>query len=223
MISLAVFAKTPALSPVKTRLAVDIGTEQAQAFYQHSLACTAAMLDKLKDKNTNIDVVWAVAEEQHKKDNLWQQTNTLWTGPGDLGQRLHQVYSRLKKQADIVIIIGSDCPLLTAESIQNAITLLQEGEDNIVIGPADDGGFYLFASNQAITETTWVNTTYSHATTLEQLVKNLNEPVTLLDFSYDIDTLVELKQLKQQLDNKPKHHFGSKERQLYQWLEIQSF
>ena len=45
-------------------------------------------------------------------------------------------------QADAVILIGADCPLLEARHLTRAFGWLQQGED-AVLGPAEDGGYVL--------------------------------------------------------------------------------
>lgn len=217
-ISIAVFAKTPALTPVKTRLAASIGTDKATQFYQHSLNCTAAMLRQLQDRQPDINIFWAVAEEEHQKDILWQNKNTLWTGPGDLGQRLHHVYQHLKKQSDIVILLGSDCPQLSSQSLINAINILQQAHQHTVIGPAEDGGFYLFASDLDIQSSSWMNTRYSENSTREQLIDQLNQPVHLLEHAFDIDTLIELQQLHTCLRLRNQKKLSNPQQQLLNWL-----
>lgn len=218
-ISIAVFAKTPNLTPAKTRLAAAIGSEQATRFYQHSLCCTTAILAQLKSQYSEVKVTWAVAEEEHKKDSLWQDKNTMWTGPGDLGQRLHQVYSHLKQDADIVIIIGSDCPHLSITAITDAIEKLHKQPQSVVIGPAEDGGFYLFASDRQIASTVWTQTRYSEATTRQQLILQLQQAVQFVEFTFDIDTINELRQLQQWFNQAATDILLAEQQQLQRWLQ----
>ena len=60
--AIAVFVKTPGLSPVKTRLAATIGTAAAEQFYTH---CTEAIRETLETASKTMDIVpfWAVGEE----------------------------------------------------------------------------------------------------------------------------------------------------------------
>lgn len=215
-IAIAVFAKTPGLSPLKTRLAASIGTEKAHQFYRLSLQCTEACLQALQSQYDDIDVYWAVAEAQHREHDIWHNKQTLWTGPGSLGQRLHHVYQELKARYDTVILIGSDCPQLRPATFIDTIKQLQHSE--YVMGPAEDGGFYLFASHQPIDADIWTQCQYSQPDTRKQLINNINEPVHLLQAQFDIDTVSELNRLTTVLPSSPALNTDAQQ-QLYCWLE----
>ena len=61
---------------------------------------------------------------------------------GDLGDRLHAAFTEhFLADAEHVVIIGSDCPTVTATDIEDAWVALA-GHD-IVLGPALDGGYWL--------------------------------------------------------------------------------
>ena len=45
------------------------------------------------------------------------------------------------------IIIGTDCPLLCEDDIRKAVRFLEDGSD-AVIGPAEDGGYYLIGMKE---------------------------------------------------------------------------
>eukprot|EP00903_Cladosiphon_okamuranus_P000711 g709.t1 len=61
---------------------------------------------------------------------------------GDLGTRMTMAFQQAFEQGGgPVLIIGSDCAQLTADIIQQGITAL--AENDFVIGPAEDGGYYL--------------------------------------------------------------------------------
>jgi uncharacterized protein len=61
---------------------------------------------------------------------------------GDLGKKLEYAFwSSFEEGFDQVVITGSDIPELTPEIIASAFSGL--GENDIVIGPAFDGGYYL--------------------------------------------------------------------------------
>ena len=215
-VAIAIFAKTIGLSSVKTRLAKTIGQQKAEQFYQLSLECTQASLQPLVE---TASIYWALAEEEATELSQWQTFNTLWTGDGGLDQRLHHVYSTLKQRYDTVILIGSDCPTLHTSTIKEAIERLQLNPQQHIIGPCEDGGFYLFASTHALDKSLWLNVQYSQSDTRLQLIQQLKRTSTqtiyLLPSHYDIDTLPELQQLKDSnhLQNTQSQHA------LRTWLE----
>jgi hypothetical protein len=66
--------------------------------------------------------------------------------PGDLGARLEGILGMLREGGGKrVLAVGSDCPGLTSERIREAYRALENAP--IVIGPAEDGGFYLLGAS----------------------------------------------------------------------------
>ena len=192
--AIAIFVKTPDMSPVKTRLAKDIGQQNATEFYHLCLKNITKTL-----KKTNLSVYWAVAESEATSHPLWKEFDTIHSGKGGLGNRLHHVYSTLLKKYRNVILIGADCPQIDESQLYEAIAKLNNS--NYVIGKSEDGGFFLFASNKAIKKEIWLNTTYSSHKTSDELVQNINEPITYIDNDIDVDDLKSLKIVIDKKDN----------------------
>lgn len=69
-------------------------------------------------------------------------------GAGDLGERMHRALA----VALPAVLIGSDCPAMTAESLRAASDALRDGCD-LAFGPAEDGGYVLVAANRVPRET----------------------------------------------------------------------
>ncbi len=201
--ALAIFAKTPGISPVKTRLAADIGVEKAEEFYHLSLKSIEEVASRAQEiSENNLTPYWALAEEKSGTNALWQKFPTIWTGEGDLGNRLHNIYSNLLKTHDFVVMIGSDSPQLTPELLIDASKLL--AKNNCVIGSSIDGGFYLFAAKIVIAKNIWMDVKYSEDTTLDQLVKQLNKhdiSAEILSKQGDVDTIADLEDLMRSLED----------------------
>lgn len=166
--ALAVFVKTAARSPVKTRLAATLGKRNACAIYEESLSVLRRQLVSVA--GGGIAVHWAVAENEAVTDSCWNDFPALWTGEGTFGERLHQVYEKLRGGGRRVILIGADAPQLSAATIMQAAEASQT-----VIGPARDGGFYLFASSRPITRRQWLIPQYSSGETRTMLLAALAE------------------------------------------------
>src|SRR6476620_4510872 len=95
-IAIAVFVKTPGMSPVKTRLAKTIGVQAAERFYLLSAASVEAVIREVVHHSFKPDVqlcpYWALAEEAADSYPLWQRFQKIFQGNGTLGDRLNQVY-----------------------------------------------------------------------------------------------------------------------------------
>lgn len=194
--AIAVFVKTPGLSPVKTRLAATIGTAAAEEFYQ---LCTEAIQETLTTASETMDIVpfWAVGEEAGLSHPLWQGFASIYTGQGDLGERQHHIYQTLLAKYPQVILIGADSPQLTTTHLKKAIESLDS--HNFALGPAVDGGYYLFAGRAAITRDIWTNVTYSTAHTASQLLAQLPTAAAILEPITDVDNREDLAQVEREL------------------------
>ena len=197
--AIVVFSKTPGYSPIKTRLAESIGQEYAEKFHRISV-------DILKTKLRGIAglaTYWAVAEEEALSAPTWSDVSTIRQGTGDLGSKLHHVYSSLLQHHDFVLMIGTDCPHLQLESISGSMTILSNWELNpssgkFVMGRCQDGGFYLFGGDTPISGEIWNAVAYSQNTTGKDLAKKVSTLGTIqyLMESFDVDTIEDLLSLQ---------------------------
>ena len=68
---------------------------------------------------------------------------------GDLGERMHATMTTLFAQgAAVVGLIGSDVPHISSASIGAAFDLASRDAGTLVLGPAEDGGYYLVAARR---------------------------------------------------------------------------
>jgi rSAM/selenodomain-associated transferase 1 len=190
--AIAIFVKTPGLSPVKTRLAKTLGSVAAESAYRLSVKAIEQTV-----KTVDADSYFAVAEQAGLKNSLWQGLECLQTGPGCLGQRQHHIYQTLLRRYQQVILIGSDSPQLTAIRLQQAIEALKT--EQFVMGPARDGGYYLFAGKCQLSQTFWTNLSFSRADTCDNLLAALPAKAHLLAPLTDLDTVEDIPQLHSEL------------------------
>lgn len=171
--AIAVFVKTPGLSPVKTRLAVSLGREAAEAFH---LASTRAVVAAVQAAS-KVDVLqsyYAVAEQSAMQHSDWQDLPRVWQGKGGLGERMAHVYKTLLSKHEFVILVGADIPqMTTAELSKASMWLADKKQPRLVFGPSVDGGFWLFGGNCDIPQVLWTDVTYSVADTGEQFLGNI--------------------------------------------------
>jgi glycosyltransferase A (GT-A) superfamily protein (DUF2064 family) len=215
-IGLGIFAKTAALSPVKTRLAASIGTSEAEQFYQLSVLAIEQLALALPPA---ICPHWAIAEADGLDHAQWQNLPHFWTGDGDLGARLHQVYCTLRQSHGASMLMGTDSPQLTPSLLEAAQKHLVQNPNAIVLGPCSDGGFYLFAGGVDIPQSCWTNVTYSESSTLQQLVGQLgqlNLEIHYLPEQQDVDVVADLVRLRESLAAEAS--LLSAQKQLLDWL-----
>lgn len=220
-VAVAVFAKTIGLSPVKTRLAKGIGKDLAEEFYRKSVkAIEELMIDLKASSKEEITPYWALAEEEGVFDKRWDNFETIWTGSGDLGERQFNMCDVLLKKHDKVIIIGTDSPQFESKTILQAIDRLNENPKECVIGPAFDGGFYLFALSTLVSKEIWTSVTYSREDTLKQLLSKLdseNISYDFLKYMSDVDDISDLDNVFKSLNLIEEPTYSQKN--LIKWLE----
>lgn len=222
--ALAIFAKTAELSPVKTRLAADIGEENAKAFYALSVKAVEAVAKAASLGNAKLFPHWCIGEETGVTYPQWQSLPAIWTGDGGLGERLATISEILFATHDMVMFIGTDSPQILPDVLNKAQQALQSNASKFIAGPALDGGFYLFGSNQPVPRNFWEAVEYSVDTTLEDLIARLEangENVELLPAEQDVDTLADLPTLKHALENK-KPELLTAQVELLNWLKKQA-
>ncbi|MBK6391116.1 MAG: TIGR04282 family arsenosugar biosynthesis glycosyltransferase [Saprospiraceae bacterium] len=144
--ALIIFIKNPVLGKVKTRLAASIGDVAALEIYKNLLDHTRIVTLGVDD--TTRLLFYSDKVERH---DLWPEkkfSKNLQTG-ADLGERMLNAF-RLTPEYEKILIIGSDCPGITNDIIEQAYTALDFHD--VVIGPSHDGGYYLLGMNTLIPE-----------------------------------------------------------------------
>lgn len=121
---------------------------------------------------------------------------------GDLGGRMAAAFAHLLQslQYDAAILVGSDIPLLTADHFTDAReTLATAG--GVVLGPADDGGYYLIGMQRVYTElfsgVAWG--TSSVLTDTLRIAEGAGIEARLVRPAYDLDTTEDLRRLEADL------------------------
>ncbi|WP_029921949.1 TIGR04282 family arsenosugar biosynthesis glycosyltransferase [Nevskia soli] len=182
--ALAIFVKTPGLSPIKTRLAAGIGEAAATQFYIKALMAVQAVVDSCTGF---VSPHWAVAEHEALGTARWSGYPRVYQGAGGLGDRLDAVYSTLLHSHGAVLMIGTDAPQITQALLQNAVRALDLSA--FALGRACDGGFWLFAGKKAVPTSVWTTVPYSESGTAAMLQSHLIEhgPVHELDKVTDVD------------------------------------
>ena len=142
---LQIFVKHPVAGQTKTRLAAGIGHPKALEAYRRLLRRIKAIALSLPD-SIQVEIWYG---NQVPEEDLWSSSpfpRFLQEGD-DLGERMElAIRSSLEKGADRVVLVGSDLPHLTDTILIEAFNKLQEAD--VVLGPSEDGGYYLVGMNE---------------------------------------------------------------------------
>ncbi len=192
-LALIVFVKYPEPGKVKTRLAKFIGFERAAELYREFAAMTFQNCERLRHAAR-----FAAFTPPERKEELRAMFPGEWQwleqhASQDLGVRLHHAINTvLKLGYRRVLTIGTDSPTLPVAYLEEAAEKLTEYD--LVLGPAEDGGYYLIglqAAPTALFEGIAWSTEKVLAQTLER-AKRLDLSVHLLPEWYDVDDLTTL-------------------------------
>ena len=184
---LLVFTRNPELGKVKTRLAKTVGNATALKIYIFLLKRTRDIAVKVAaDKAVYYSV--KIRENDIWDASIFQKHQQVGE---DLGIRmLHAFKNGFKAGYEKVIIIGSDLYDLTSETIENAIIALENNE--VVIGPAEDGGYYLLGMN-SLEEKIFKNKDWGTETVRKDTLEDLKDKkVFLLGELNDVDVFEDI-------------------------------
>lgn len=140
-VDIAIFARAPVAGHAKTRLIPMLGAEGA-AELQHALmrrSLTTALAANLGPVS-----LWCTPDCEDPAFVACSKQLDVPLFPqrgADLGMRMFHAFAQLCRQR-AALLIGTDCPALTAETLRAAAKVLLDGNDAVMI-PAEDGGYVL--------------------------------------------------------------------------------
>jgi rSAM/selenodomain-associated transferase 1 len=189
---LLLFTKPAREGRVKTRLIGDLTAAQAAALHA---AFLEDLLDRLREGELELRIAWALEPGEEipagPVPGLRQEGS-------DLGERLYRALHDAAAGAGAVAALGSDHPTLPLETVHRAFATIESGAD-VVLGPAEDGGYYLIAlragavTPRLFAEIAW-STDQVLAATLARC-RELGFTVELLPAASDVDTPEDLRRL----------------------------
>ena len=226
--ALAIMTKAPQAGRVKTRLVPPLTPEEAAELNKCFLRDTAAAIssacslcyvgdaDKIELKHQDcalhseaatsrgcgVAVYTPVGSESAYADILPADFSLLPQRGDRFGERLYFAAEDLFKYGfDSVCLIDSDSPTVPAVNFQNALALLASPDNPIVLGPSEDGGYYLIGLKKAHREM-FEEIDWSTERVLNQTIQRAKEirlEVKLLPTGYDVDDGKSLKRLCDEL------------------------
>ena len=142
---ICILTRFPRLGEVKTRLTPPLSAEEALALHdrltRHTLRRSLAVA---ATGDARVEVRTDAAFAQVARDWLGPGFAPRYQGEGDLGDRIRLAFGdTFGRGAKRVVVIGSDCPRLTSDHLRDALRRLAHVD--VVLGPAEDGGYYLVA------------------------------------------------------------------------------
>lgn len=200
-VGLAIFVKTPSLSPVKTRLWPQLGQRCAEAFHLASAEAVASVV-QCAQRQGSLQSHWAVAEAAALHGDIWTDLPRMSQGEGGLGERMRHVHAELLRKHGAALLLGADAPQLTAASLLRAAEWLQSAQARLVLGRAEDGGFWLFGSNRRLPDAIWTSVEYSAANTARDFLAGVAAHGTCLELEVlnDVDHFHDFQSACAQLD-----------------------
>lgn len=187
---LLIFTRNPELGKCKTRLAKTIGDEKALEIYKFLLNHTVTITKALK-----------VVKQVYYSETIWE--NDIWDNDiyqkkiqngSDLGIRMKNAFKNgFDDGFEKIIVIGSDMYDLNENDIENAFIQLDKSE--FVIGPAEDGGYYLLGM-KLVEPSLFKNKKWGTATVLKDTLIDLtHKKVKLLETRNDVDIYDDIKDI----------------------------
>lgn len=183
---LLIFIKNEVMGKVKTRLASTLGDSKALEVYR-------SLLDKTMQETSqllNVDKIVYYSDEIAHNDR-WDDAEfgKEIQYPGSLGERMIRAFrSGFEKGYTNICIIGSDCWDLDHHVLGRAYADLKSND--FVIGPANDGGYYLLGMNELLPEL-FEGKTFSTESVFQEAVKEIEQAgkrYSVLPELIDIDT-----------------------------------
>jgi uncharacterized protein len=201
--ALVVMARYPEVGTTKTRLARTFGDEEALRLYQAFLTDLAR-----KFAGQTYDLHWAYTPVEVDylsfiatlAPSLLQHMHAFPQQGADLGARLHHVFRwTYDREYQYTIVIGSDSPQISQEIVAQARKALDTAD--VVLGPADDGGYYLIAMRRPydVFRDIPMSTSVVAQMTIE-LAESQGLKVYTLENLFDIDELPDLLRLAKLLE-----------------------
>jgi rSAM/selenodomain-associated transferase 1 len=201
--ALLVVAKRPAPGKTKTRLVPPLSSEQAAALYECFLQDTFDLVRQVPDVQPVVAYLPAEAET-YFADLTPDFEHILQEGAG-LGARLDNALTcYLRRGYQRVVIMNSDGPTLPASCLTAAFETLA-GEIDVVLGPCDDGGYYLIGIKRPAPRLLREVRMSTHSVTRDTLNLAAEEGlrVELLPGWYDVDDAAALTRLAAELSEAP--------------------
>jgi len=194
--ALVVMAKPARIGEVKTRLCPPLTLAQASDLHECLLQDTVAKMERCF--SAQLWIAFTPEGEETFRRTFGARGKLLSQRGRDLGERMHHIFVDLSHLGyRKIVVLGSDIPTMPLSSVEQAFHLLRCNGEDVVLGPASDGGYYLIGLKTPVEEI-FHRIPWSNAAVLANTVQRISElglRLALLPLAYDIDLAGDLKRL----------------------------
>jgi rSAM/selenodomain-associated transferase 1 len=208
--AVVIMAKAPQMGQVKTRLCPPLSLAEAAQLYRCFLLDTIANIQTLEAVSPVI--AYAPTSSRTLFEDLTPDFTLIPQQGTDLGTRMATCFAQLFAEGyREILLTGSDLPTLPTAYLRQAIDLIMTPQNDVVLGPSEDGGYYLIGLRQLyrqlFAEIHWSTDQVLRETLRRAEVKQLR--VACLPPWFDVDTTADLERLQTRLaemqDSAPWH------------------
>jgi rSAM/selenodomain-associated transferase 1 len=192
----AIMAKTPRAGSVKTRLCPPLTADEAAGLYR------CFLLDKIEQVRglgcAQAAIAYTPADGRREFEALAPDFLLVDQREGDLGARLGQSFASLFASGyAAALVIDSDTPTLPTSILRDAVRLIRTSGVDVVVGPTEDGGYYLVGLQapqpELFRDVAWSTSAVLGETIRRAKAKGLT--IACLPSWFDVDTPADLEQL----------------------------
>ena len=203
--ALVLLAKAPREGEVKTRLLGALSQEEARRLYIAFLSDTFALMEEVMEEREELTMALCYTPEGEEEafEEVEREGSLMFPQRGEsLGARLTNCFADLFALGfESVVVIGADSPTLPGEYVFDAFECF-ETDDDVVIGPAEDGGYYLVGMRKLhkriFEDIPWGGDGVLDATI--ERAKEAELDLVLLPEWRDVDRPEDFERLKRELD-----------------------
>jgi rSAM/selenodomain-associated transferase 1 len=196
--ALAIMTKAPRAGTVKTRLQPPLTAEEAADLNICFLRDTASAIARTGNNSRGVGVYTPVGAEATYSTVLPAEFDLIPQRGEHFGERLcFAIEDLLRVGFAACCLIDSDSPTVTSAVFCQAVEALLRAGDRIVLGPCDDGGYYLIGMKK-LHRCLFANVDWSTARVLDQTIERaaqLGVEVHTLPPFYDVDDQATLRRL----------------------------
>lgn len=143
--AVVIMSKVPVPGKTKTRLMDKLSGEECAAFH---IACLKDILAEVRKLGLKCYLYYTGGGPEHFPASLpWDSLIIRPQRGADLGEGMYHACREVLAEHDRVVIIGTDLPDITSQILWQALEELDRHP--IVLGPAQDGGYYLIGLKEA--------------------------------------------------------------------------